>query len=314
MTRYETLEFLEIRENIIDMFVDMDPLMYTERLAMPDRMAIGATVFDEKLKEERPAGLMMCIRRHNMLFIEWLAVRREYRVQGIGEALLIRAFEAAQRERLPQVCAYMNEEYGRGEICPGDREYFMDRLFQRQLELPGEWELEAGQLLKKLSAKETGEKTVARSLQSVGKTEGLRLIEELKKEKNFEENYDLAGHYRLLSHDESFLYERGGRIKAAIFLQRAGESLYQVGFYAENEEAARIVIKHAMSCVARTDGRDATVRFSPLKKRYGQYLEKLAPGKKIRNYIMAAEVSAYEELRRLSDEAIGGGEHFFVSV
>ena len=75
---------------------------------------------------------MICAKTDDCLIIEWICVAPSYRMQGIGGQLLSAAFDLAKQQQLPEVCAYVNREFGREMVCPGEEVFLGDHLFKKE--------------------------------------------------------------------------------------------------------------------------------------------------------------------------------------
>ncbi len=126
--------------------LDLDPLMMMDRLDFPDAFALIAVESDQKTRAARPVGLLIAHRAQELLLIDWLYIEHAHRMRGIGEQLLIAAFEYAAGSKIERLGAYFNDEFGRDAICSGDRNYFDEHLFMETQLLAGEWHMDLQQL------------------------------------------------------------------------------------------------------------------------------------------------------------------------
>lgn len=111
-------------------FENMDPWNYLERLELPSYFALGVMEESKNKKEEIPAGYVICKIHEEGLMIEWLYVNKAFRMQGIGEALLICLYELAEKNGYRKLYACFHMEDGRSEFYPQEEQYFAERLFE----------------------------------------------------------------------------------------------------------------------------------------------------------------------------------------
>ncbi len=138
-------------------FLDLDPLHMMRRADLAGGFILGALEEAENGTEDTPAGLLICARMEDMLWIIWMYVLPEYRMQGIGDALLERVARMAEGGGIPRIGAYFCDVDGRAAVCPGDEGYFREHGFQEELPLLGEWHSDARTLLGSPFFKETGD-------------------------------------------------------------------------------------------------------------------------------------------------------------
>ena len=209
-----------------EFFLGTDPLMMLDRLEFPDSFALVATMQDETTKEDIPAGLMICSFCENSLIIEWLCIAAKYRMQGIGEQMLLAVFDMAVQGNLPCVCAYFNHEYGRELICSGEEAYFKERLFRKEQALPGEWFTDLRTLSSNpfFNGKTAGlpQPVPLRKLTGPAVRNG---IASLSKIKGTAMMYPASGHSELFDPDLSFLLFSDDKVCGGILVQCVSRDL-----------------------------------------------------------------------------------------
>ena len=127
-----------LKKNQRHFFVDMDPFLMLERLDIPGYFALAASKTDAAGAQELPAGLLLAVMKADRLVIEWIYVRKEFRMRGIGDGLMQAAFTVARQNGIRQVSAYVNEEWGRELVCPNEGLFLDAYGFTEKQPLAGE--------------------------------------------------------------------------------------------------------------------------------------------------------------------------------
>lgn len=212
----------------IDFFADMDPLLMLERLEFPNCFALAATETDTQTGEELPAGLMICAKSDERLIIEWIYVATSYRMQGIGEQLLVAAFDIAKQQQLPEVGAYVNREFGREMVCPGEEKFLGDHLFDKEQQLPGEWLTDLRRLSEQPYFKQQKERLpIVTPLQQLTRAKLREALDSLASLEGAAMLYSAADAGAYLDEELSFLISAKGEIRGGILVQCISRNLYE---------------------------------------------------------------------------------------
>lgn len=212
----------------IDFFADMDPLLMLERLEFPNCFALAATETDMQTREELPAGLMICAKSDERLIIEWIYVAPSYRMQGVGEQLLVEAFDIAKQLQLPEICAYVNREFGREMVCPGEEEFLKDHLFDKEQQLPGEWLTDLRTLSEQSYFKQQKERLpFVTPLQQLTRAKMREALDSLASLEGAAMLYSAAEAGAYLDEELSFLISAKGEIRGGILVQCISRNLYE---------------------------------------------------------------------------------------
>lgn len=295
-----------------EFFLDMDPLMMMDRLEFPNTFALIAIQQNETNGEDIPAGLMICSVHGKVLIIDWLCVSAQYRMQGIGEQLLINAFELAAQAGLENVCAYINQEYGRDAICQGEENYFKERLFHREQKLPGEWFTD----LRTISSQPYFSRKGANlpqviSLRRLSVTMVRDGLASLAKMKETAMLYPMNGNADALDADLSFLLLDGEKICGGLLVQcvtravpqlrsdvlvRPTENiLYPVLFSVKSEPEARALLLACVQAALEKYDPDTDVHIILKTNIYEKLCNYILPYDRTENKILIADVSEYTQ-------------------
>lgn len=295
-----------------DFFLDMDPLMMMDRLDLPNTFALIATQQNKVIGEDIPAGLMICSLKRRMLVIEWLCVAAAFRMQGIGEQLLVSAFDMASEGKLENIYAYINDEYGRDLICAGQENYFRERLFEREQILPGEWLTD----LRTLALQPFFRRNPAASLQAVSfrklSTTMIRDgVAKLAKMKESAMLYAINGRMDLFDADLSFFLMDGEKICGGLLVQCVKRSLpdvhaevpvyltenvlYPVLFCAGSEAEASTLLLSSIKAATEKYALDTDVHVILKNSIYEKLCTYILPEKRINSKLLIADVSEYKK-------------------
>ena len=107
-------------------FKEQDPFEFRGREDLDLTLCLGAVCETEEEEREGdlPAGLLLGTKKADSLILLWLYVDPFFRRRGIGEALLLEAFEEAENNGLTQVAAVFPKDFGRELVCATEKEFF----------------------------------------------------------------------------------------------------------------------------------------------------------------------------------------------
>lgn len=290
--------------------LDLDPLMLLDRLEFPDTFALIAVETDAVTQENLPAGLLIASLREQEMMIEWLYVAPERRMQGIGEQLLIAAFECAQNMGVVHLCAYLNQEYGRGLVCAGEERYLREHLFYEERLLGGEWICDIRMLAMQNRLRE---KTVLseniRSLRELGITKSMEAIADLQRMEACEMLYEVDAKKRYYDPELSYVLTDAAQVRAGMLIQcverlvpqingarivRTKEHVYYpVLFCAQDAQDAQAILSAALRTAVAQCDHSAQVRVILKSSRYAELMNRILPGQRIDNKYLIASVDDY---------------------
>ena len=299
------MKITELRKEHRDFFADMDPLMFLERTEFPDRVCLVAFIGeedDEKAKgKDIPAGLLIYRKAKECLMIEWVCVRAQYRYDGVGSELVDKVFGIAQEKGMDTVEIYLNGEYGREEICPGEEDYIDDFLFGGEKKLFGEWLIETRNLLKSAVCSETDPKEFqCRCLKDIAPSQLNSDLKTLVSKEEFNALYDMSEYgFGPIDRETGFISYMGNKPSGAILTVMSGETLYVTGFIASRKSEASMLARYAIKAAGKKYGGSQEVRIIKYTEDYTDIIEAVAAGlkgvKPVRNTVYSADVKKHIE-------------------
>ncbi len=290
--------------------LDLDPLMFLDRLEFPDTFALLAVETDAMTQENLPAGLLIASLREREMVIEWLYVAPERRMQGIGEQLLIAAYECAHNMGVAHLCAYLNQEYGRGLVCAGEERYLREHLFYEERQFGGEWICDIRMLAVQKGLREkTALSENIRSLRELGVTKSMEAIRDLQQMEACEMLYEVDAKKRCYDPELSYVLTGDGQVRAGLLIQcvervvpqvdgiriiRAKENVYYpVLFCAQGDQDAQALLSAALRTAVAQCDHSAQVRVILKSGRYTELMNRILPGQRIGNKYLIASVDDY---------------------
>ncbi len=289
------MKITEIKKEHLDLFADMDPLEYLERADFPDRICLGAFLENEKTGADEPAGLMILRKSEDSLTVEWICVRAQFRYRGIGSALMDHAYEMADETGLRKLHMYLNSDYGRSEVCPGEQDFIEEFNIDGFKELYGEWTTETRRLLK-LPFMEHGcaPGMVCKSLKELD----ARITNEFLDRQYRNEDMDLLytpqkQGIRILDEDTSVFSLKDGRISGALLAQMCGETLFVVGFLANSRSESELLLRNFIEKVKKKYNADQEIRIIKYTDLYVEIPEDFLRAGKINNRMYTSDVEKH---------------------
>lgn len=308
------MKIFRLTEKDRELFLDMDPLLMMERLEFPGAFAMAAVMEGEDNKEDTPVGLIICIDTGKSIVVQWLCVAAGYRKKGVGEHLLAAVFDAAVKTGYATVCAYINEEYGRGLICQGEERYLHDRLFIETKPLAGEWVTDINTL--KNIAVLTNKKPEAGNIRVVplrallpGDRRSALCV--LSHKKYMASLYTIDDKFEYLDLDVSCLLYDGDELSGGLLVQRVrrinaqlqGDNvkkyienvLYPVCMCIGSASGIKALLATVIEAAANKYSGDSEVHVLMNKGYYAPLMERILPDSRIDNKLLIAFVEDYQK-------------------
>ena len=303
--------------------LDLDPLMMMDRLEFPGAFALLAIESDEQTKDQLPAGLLIATAHEDLLVIDWLCVSAERRMQGIGEQLLVAAFEHAAKNDFVRIGVYMNDEYGRSDICAGEERFFRERLFREKQPLGGEWMIDIQALAMQLglgnSMQETMKTVFFRRL-SVSQANGA--VTKLLRMDSCTTLYPIHAKERYYDPDLSvLLFDQeknliGGlliqcvmrntpRVKVGEIVRTREHVLYLVLCCAPSDDEVRVMATAALKAALMKFKTAAQVHVILKDDRYAGVLEEVLGRLRVNNWLLTAQVEDYRNAKERDERMLG---------
>ena len=250
--------------------LDLDPLMMMDRLDFPDAFALLAVQSDEKRREARPVGILIAEVHGELLVLDWLYVDMAHRMQGIGEQLLIAAFEYAAKNDITQLGAYRNNEYGRAEICPDDERYLREHLFYEERAFAGEW---SGNLSLFMMQTGLGHKTQTSMktthFRGLTQTQSEEILTKLLSVDQCRTLYPISAQQRYYDPDVSVILTDGNRLRGGLLIQRIERNVPRI--VGKQILRTRENILYPVLCCAQSDAEVNCMAAAALKAALMKY-------------------------------------------
>ncbi len=291
------MKYVKIKPEQTTFFSQLDPFGYLDHMTLPGYFAIGLTENDEEI-ENRICGLMICYCTSDALVIEWLCIDPDFESDARGEGLLLKAFEIAEALGKPRLCALMSSDADSGKVCSSARSYFTERLFEKEEELPGEWNAMLGPIARSSWLDSAGKLPVTSALGEAAPDALRSFLDHIPEEGNACRS-PLMEEANLKTFDRSIsrVITDGGDVCGLLLVQNTQDGLWPLFLYAESENEAKALIKDACKEAGTRFAPDTDVWVRIRTEAAEKLLETIAP-KKIRDrYLLSAEVSEYRKNR-----------------
>lgn len=300
-------------------FQQMDPLMYLERLDIPGYFALGVIIEDEKSRTDKPVGLMICSVATDGLVIEWLGISEDYRSQGFGEELLVKAFDIAKENGLKNLYAYFCGEYGRELVCDREETYFREKLFVKEKKLSGEWLTDLRTLERvPYMSKKASILHKAIPLSTMNANEVRNVLSILDEKEEGAKVYSVKGKRQILDLDLSLVMYDGDRVCAGLLVQCVNSTydeyvneqienikrhtLYPVYFWCEAKEDEKNLLYCSLLIALKKYKKDTQVRMMFREVEKNNLLNDIIPHQRISNKFLVADVREYNEFVQEKNE------------
>ena len=234
------MDIIRLEKEQLHYFKDMDPFALGDRLELNNYFAVGALVHNNTKNVDIPMGLMICSLIEQGLVIEWICVGERFRSYGIGEKLLITAFDLAAELGTGKIFAYINEyteTFTRSQLA-----YLKDRLFEEEYPVLGEWittlsDIKAGPTP---SANDNVNAILFDKLPESGRNKAL---EEFAKLSNTIFIYPFELEDDCFDSKHSFLLFDGEKISGGLFTKKVKETIYITAISIKSiEEGEELII------------------------------------------------------------------------
>ncbi len=243
------------RENSA-VFSHLDPFEILSTLNNPNAFAIGGLIGDE---DEKPAALLVGMITRDHLMINWLAVDPDHQGHGLGEEMLLGAFDIADKSGIPKLLAVMGSNMMLEEFSKNGGDFFTERLFEREQPAMG-WNFSGLEDIGKSKIfldDSKLPKPVPMSGFNSGKANGI--IEKLMSRPETEEISVPANMKNLLDMDLSFVFMDDDSPCGALFILHVDDFLMPVLYYAESEREGEALIRCSYNAARSKYGKDQEI-------------------------------------------------------
>ena len=245
------MRIIRLNKEQLKYFKDMDPFNIGKKLDFDNYFAVGALVHNNAKNVDVPMGLMICSLIYQGLVVEWLCVGERFRNYGIGEKLLVTAFDMAAEIGAGKIYAYINEysePFTNSQIA-----YLEDRLFTEEYPVSGEWLATVEELKnKKLSVDK------ALNLVPISKYSGKELKKVFKEYALLDNTvfvYPFEAEDKAYNPEHSFLLTNGKKLCGGLFTKKVGGSIQVTAISVNNISEAEALFAAFINSI--TDKVDA---------------------------------------------------------
>ena len=277
-----------------NLFADMDPFFFLERGDFPNRICVGAVEEKAGKEADDPAGLMILKLGETTVTLEWIFVKGEYRMKGIGTALMEYAFSFAQDMGAAHLALYLSQNRERTLLCPYESEFLNEYSFIPVSVLSGEWSTDIGSLIKHPAIGVGADKNKATV--PVSELKGRRfdaLKEYVSGQPATDFLYNREFIVDLSDKDVSRVVLSNVGISGAIFVQESGQSLYVTGLCSSARLDELALLHGALLSAKKKYGADKRIVVLECGEKYKGMLKGLFAGEPVRSCFYEATVKDY---------------------
>ena len=280
---------LEIKD--IDAFSSLDPYEKLRLLNLSNGFAVGVLkVSGEALY---PAGLLCGLLLADTVSIEWVAVEKELRGNGIGEELILKAFSIAEAYNALYVTAIFPAEYEKEKSLAGAASFFGERLFVNKQKVCADIECSLTDVERSAWGKALlKKKDELKQVQKLSEFDTNDIFGALGRISNatYSTNLDLIRGQ--IDTDISFVYKPDKAVEGAFLVQRGSDTLFPVYLYSHSDEITEALICAAISETGKKYGRDQMIFITARQEETGELIRK-AYGITFDAYLLTASVADY---------------------
>ncbi|MCR5402609.1 MAG: GNAT family N-acetyltransferase [Butyrivibrio sp.] len=286
-----------IIEEHFDFFADLDPFGYLDRAEFPDRVCIGSVAEGKDGGEDIPAGLMILHIMDEKVIVEWIYVRPEFRMHGIGSELMAYAFKAAQASGFERLYLSRDKVPGREDICLYEDDFLSEYSFENEENFSGEWTQVIKDLLDNPLLGEAATKhKKTKPLSSLDDQKLLEFKELIIEKGDHGFLYEPAYTDEFADRDVSRVIIDGGRITGGILVQYSGDDLYITGIYSEDRMDSIALCHGALMAAKEKYGEEKSVHILKYDDAYLELLTGLLGDECLKESICSASVDDYYEV------------------
>lgn len=125
-------------EEHFDYFAELDPFELLDRALSPDRVCLGTVIEGKDGGYDIPAALMILRMTEEKAIVEWIFVRPELRMHGIGSDLMAHAFKVALAAGYDKLYLSREKSPDWKDICQYEDSFLEEYSFENEEELTGE--------------------------------------------------------------------------------------------------------------------------------------------------------------------------------
>lgn len=292
------IQIVSVKKQDSDYFSRLDPFERLSMLDIPGAFALAALDY-ENGEVRAPVGLLTGLVNEHCLILSWIGVDSERQGQGIGEKLLLKAFDIADSNDIEILEELISSKYEMEQIAYSGKRFFEDRLFDVEKPIPMEYEGTIGDLnhldffQKDMEALP---KPIALSTLSPAEIkQALRQIDAIGGAAKL---YPVADAKDQLDWDLSFVYLDEGEAYEGLLIQKVEDYLLPVYFYSESDNESAGLLLHCVKAAAQKYGKDMDVEILSGSELVLSLMQSVFPGKKMEGKKLVARVESYRKERR----------------
>ncbi len=288
------MKIYQLKKADRDIFSGLDPF---ERLAILDNPCGFALVcFTDEGENSIPAGLLVGTATEKLLTIDWMAVDPSLQGQGIGEELLLTVYDAADAGKIEDICAVISDAYERESFSKGAGEYFADRLFTEEKKAFADVIISLEELSGLSYFKQDSSKLPEpKELASFPASKANAILEQLFSKKDAS-GLVAPGHMKgVIDPELSFVFLDGNEPYGGFLVQKAGDYLMPIYYFAESDKEGAALILHSYEkAISKYKGSDVLI-LQRDEKSY-KLLTAVMPGKD-KSSVLWAKLEDYRNSR-----------------
>ncbi|MBR1623736.1 MAG: hypothetical protein IJ675_07505 [Pseudobutyrivibrio sp.] len=242
------MDIIRLEKEQMKYFADMDPFLLGERLDLPNYFAVGALVHNKSKNTDVPMGLMICSMIEQGLVVEWICVGERFRSYGIGEKLLIAAFDLAAELGTGKIFAYINElseSFTESQLM-----YLKDRLFSEEYPVLGERKAPLGEMVADEAALKGDNYNIV-AFSAFPEKGRKKAFEDFVKLDNTLFNYPFELEDEGYDSKKSFLLLDKDRICGGLFTKQVGQTIHVTAISMNTVEAGEALFAKLIAAVKK---------------------------------------------------------------
>ena len=293
-----------VRQQDVDVFKELDPIDRLILLDLPGGFALAAFTPGED-GIEVPSGLLVGIMDEQYMCISWIAVMPDVQGLGIGEKLILAAYDMADSVDIPRIDVLVSSEYDVQKISDVYMDFFRDRLFEKESPLPPEFIGLLGELQRleffKQDIKKLPKPTRLSSLSQDRINDCLAQLMEMKQAHKLCPIMDDRAN---IDTDISFVFVDGKEVFGALIVQKLEGCLIPICFYGESDrESAALAICSTM-VAEKKYGKSIGVQIITRSDALSKFFNKLYSDKKAFGKVLTANLQEYRSLKQEQQEEV----------
>ncbi len=288
------------KKNIV-LFEGLDPFGRLKLLDMPESFAIAAIDEDE---EDRGIayGILTGFLNSDRISINWIGVSSSMQACGVGEALLLKVLDMADKENIPVIEALISSKYESESFAMSAGEYFKQHLFEQEKAMPSDFFGVTGELLNLECMKQDKEKLPCPvSLASFSPDQIRSVLDQLDGISEASKLYSFEKEKGHLDHDLSFVFIDGTEAYSALLVRKLPDCLIPVYYFAENEKEGSVLMMYAIEAAVQKYGKDMDVEVLFRSDALCEQMSTVFTGKRDKGKILYASVDDYRARKEPED-------------